>query len=252
MLPSAFAELQPGTMETNDRPSKSLAARDAAPLAAGEPPGLADTRAVPRVVAQARVVFAPAVPGVPLQVSGMLLPGEHATLASAPHPFLFVAPILRLAIILALFGTALDWHISVVIRGHHMLVPLLSGPARLAVLAVGALAVLGQCGELLRRAVHYRSFRAIATNRRAFIVDGMLNRSVTPLGNTALAGATMAQGVFGRIFGFGTIVLPQNAGGRKILPGMRAPVELYREFQAVANGVDGDTWTPAVRNTIIP
>jgi hypothetical protein len=33
---------------------------------------------------------------------------------------------------------------------------------------------------------------------------------------------------------------------------MREAAALYRECQAVANGVDGDTWTPAVRQTIIP
>jgi len=33
---------------------------------------------------------------------------------------------------------------------------------------------------------------------------------------------------------------------------MRDALQLYREFQAVCERVDGDTWTPAVRQTIIP
>ena len=33
---------------------------------------------------------------------------------------------------------------------------------------------------------------------------------------------------------------------------MRDPVRLYREFEAVAQGVDGDKWAPALRQTQMP
>jgi hypothetical protein len=52
--------------------------------------------------------------------------------------------------------------------------------------------------------------------------------------------------------GYGSIELPLADGTPGSFRDMRDALQLYREFQAVANGVDGDTWTPAVRQTIIP
>ena len=54
------------------------------------------------------------------------------------------------------------------------------------------------------------------------------------------------------MFGYGSIELPLADGTPGSFRDMRDALQLYREFQAVANGVDGDTWTPAVRQTIIP
>jgi hypothetical protein len=90
-------------------------------------------------------------------------------------------------------------------------------------------------------------YRIVTTNRRVFIVEGLFGRRVTPVGNTALAGATMSQGFLGRMLGFGTMFLSTGA-----IRDMRDPVRLYREFEAVAMGVEGDTWKQAIRQTQIP
>ncbi len=80
-----------------------------------------------------------------------------------------------------------------------------------------------------------------------FVVQGLFGRRVTPLGNTALAGATMSQGIVGRMLGFGNVFLTSGP-----IRDVRDPVRLYRECEAVAMGVEGDTWKQPVRQTLIP
>jgi hypothetical protein len=179
-------------------------------------------------------------PAVPRKLAAMLLPGERVTFGSSPHPCVFVQPVALALAIGAAFLVLLHepW--------------LARGAPRLAAIAVGIAALATQAVALVQRAGYYAGLRVVSTNRRVFAVRGVLVRRVTPLGNTALAGSTLAQSILGRIFGYGTIRLPLADGTPDAFRDMRDPVELYREFQAVANGVDGDVWTPAVRQTFIP
>jgi uncharacterized membrane protein YdbT with pleckstrin-like domain len=204
-----------------------------------------DTKGFPQVTIRPQPLVSP----VPAELAGMLLPSEAVTFASRPHPVILVRPVVEIVVICAVLLTVLAWETHPVVRGHHVTVPLVTGYARLAVLAVAGLLILRALGSLVARAWRYFGYRVVSTNRRVFVVTGVFGRSVTPLGNTGLAGATMSQGLLGRIFGYGTIVF---SNGSETMRDMRDPVRLYREFEAVANGVDGDTWTPAVRQTLIP
>ncbi len=187
----------------------------------------------------------------PAELSGMLLPTEHVSFASSPHPIVFLRPLVHLIVIAVALLVALSWELHPVVRGHHVTVPLLTGIARTAVLILAGLLVLRELGSVFARALRYFGFRVVSTNRRVFVVQGLFGRTVTPIGNSALAGATMSQGLFGRMLGYGNVVLP-GASGLGRMHEMRDPVRLYREVEAVANGVDGDQWTPAIRQTIIP
>ncbi|HEX3466390.1 MAG TPA: PH domain-containing protein [Candidatus Elarobacter sp.] len=185
----------------------------------------------------------------PAELTGMLLPTEGVTFASTPHPVIFVRPAVSFIVVAIALAVALAWETHPVVRGHHRAVPLLTGYARTAVEIAGALLLLQQVVALLARAFHFLAYRVVTTNRRVFVVTGLFGRHVTPLGNTALAGATMSQGPLGRILGYGDVVL---GGGGPAIREMRDPVRLYREFEAVANGVEGDTWKMAIRQTQIP
>jgi len=184
----------------------------------------------------------------PAELAGMLLPTEGVTFASSPHPVIFVRPIVSFAVVAIALAVALAWQTHPIVRGHHQTVPLLTGYARLAVELVGALALLRELFALLARVFHYLAYRIVTTNRRVFVVTGLFGWKVTPLGNTALAGATMSQGPLGRMLGYGDVTL----GGGPAIREMRDPVRLYRELEAVANGVEGDTWKMAIRQTQIP
>lgn len=185
---------------------------------------------------------------VPPKLARMLLPGEHVTFGSTPHPIVFVQPIALMAAIAAALETALNWEA----RHGGVRSALLTGAWReVAVIAgLGLIAAAG--GMLLARAGRYAGLRVVSTNRRIFAIRGVIVRRITPLGNTALAGSTVSQGILGRRFGYGSIDLPLADGTPDTFRDMRDVLQLYREFQAVANGVDGDEWKPAVRQTIIP
>ncbi len=213
-----------------------------------------DTKGMPRVNVQAPIATAVLAPpaGTPPELAGMLLPSEAVTFASSPHWIIFVRPAVQVLVILILFGTVLGWQLHPIVRGHHVTVPLLTGVARTAALVFAALLLLREAFSVLGRLMRYFGFRVVTTNRRVFVVEGLFGRRVTPLSNTALAGTTMWQGLFGRMLGYGNLALPPAASWTGTISEMRDPVKLYREFEAVAQGVDGDHWTPAVRQTLIP
>ena len=198
--------------------------------------------------ASAVTIVSPAPPNV-AEIAGMLLPTEYVSFASAPHPIILLRPVVEMIVICIALAVALAWQTHPIVRGHHVAVPLLTGVARTVVLIVAALLALRAAVSLAGRVLRYFAYRVVTTNRRVFVVEGLFGRRVTPLGNTALAGATMWQGVLGRMFGFGNILLGRDGG---VLRDMRDPVRLYREVEAVANGVEGDTWKQPIRQTIIP
>jgi hypothetical protein len=210
----------------------------------------ADTRAFQAVSAPVahRAAAPPVVAAAPPKLARMLLPGEHVTFGSTPHPIVFVQPLVLLAAIAAALETALHWEV----RHGAVRSALLSGAGREVAVGAGLVLLAAAGGMLVKRAVRYAGLRVVSTNRRIFAIRGVIVRRITPLGNTALAASTMSQGILGRMFGYGSIELPLADGTPDRFRDMRDVLQLYREFQAVANGVDGDEWKPAVRQTIIP
>jgi uncharacterized membrane protein YdbT with pleckstrin-like domain len=209
----------------------------------------AETRPFEGVVAPSvRAAAAVGVRGVPPKLARTLLTGEYVTFASTPHPMVFAQPLVLMAAIAAALEAALHWQV----RHDGVRSALLSGLWR-EVAIVGGLALLAGAGlMLLQRASRFAGLRIVSTNRRVFAIRGVLVRRMTPLGNTALAASTLSQGFLGRLFGYGSIHLPLANGTPDRFSDMRDALQLYREFQAVANGVDCDEWKPAVRQTIIP
>jgi hypothetical protein len=215
---------------------------------AGQPPDVTPPRAA-----------SPAVPvplaGVPAELSGMLLPTEHVTFASGPHPITLLHPVVSALIIAFVFSVALAWQQHPIVHGHHVTVPLIGGRLRMLTLFILAVLLLREALLFLMRLIHYFSYRIVTTNRRVFVVEGLVGRRVRPFGNTALASSRLVQGPLGRALGYGTIIVggeavTMMAGGA--LRDLRDPVHLYHEFEAVAMGVDGDNWAQPVRQTIVP
>ncbi len=180
-------------------------------------------------------------------LAGLLLPTETVTFGTRPHPIVLRRPLAALALVAVVVTLALSIDVPTLVGGHHVLVPLIAARARPWIFAAGGAAALRALWSLGNAARYFYGFRAVTTNRRAFVVDGVFARRVRPLANTAMARAALRQSLLGRFWNYGTIDL-----GSERLRDVRDPIALYRELQAVANGVDGNTWTPALRQTQIP
>ena len=182
----------------------------------------------------------------PPKLAKMLLPGERVTFGTEVHPVVILLPLFYLAAVPLLFVGLLAY------ARVHPHVWFAEGLWPRVGTGVGLVLVAASFGLLVKRLFRFLSLRIVATNRRIFAIRGVIIHRITPLGNTALAASTLSQGLFGRMFGYGSIDLPLADGTPDRFRDMRDALQLYREFQAVANGVDGDDWKPAVRQTIIP
>ena len=235
---------------SNEQPGELMHPEPGATAPVGDAVPVQRSAAPPRVSAPQTVVV-PA-PATPPEIAGMLLPTEYISFSCSPHPIVLVRPVVEAVVILIALAVLLSWQTHPIVRGHHVTVPLVGGAARTAVLAFAGLVLLRQAASFVQRLFHYLAFKIVTTNRRVFVVQGLFGRRVTPIGNTALAGATMSQGFFGRMLGFGDLVMPLASSGPGLVRGIRDPVRLYRECEAVANGVEGDEWKQPIRQTIIP
>jgi hypothetical protein len=182
----------------------------------------------------------------PPKLAKMLLPGERITFGTAVHPVVMLLPLFYLLALPLAFAVLFSY------EGAHRHLWFAQGFWPKVELGIELALLAASLGLLVKRAFRFLSLRIVATNRRIFAIRGVIIRRITPLGNTALAGSTLSQGFFGRMFGYGSIDLPLADGTPDRFRDMRDALQLYREFQAVANGVDGDEWKPAVRQTIIP
>jgi hypothetical protein len=183
----------------------------------------------------------------PPKLAKMLLPGEHVRFGTSIHPIVLVAPAVCVLAVLAFFGIATFGY------AHMPAGAWLRTGAWPVVQRIAELGLLAaSLGLLVKRTFRFLGLRVVATNRRIFAIRGVIVRRITPLGNAALAASTLSQGVFGRMFGYGSIDLPLADGTPDRFRDVRDAVQLYREFQAVAHGVDGDDWKPAVRQTLLP
>jgi hypothetical protein len=182
----------------------------------------------------------------PPKLAKMLLPSERITFGTAVHPVVLMLPVFYLVVLPLLFFGLFRYEAT------HAHLWFAQGLWPKVEIGVEFALLAASLGLLVKRAFRFLSLRIVATNRRIFAIRGVIIRRITPLGNTALAGSTLSQGFFGRMFGYGSIDLPLADGTPDRFRDMRDALQLYREFQAVANGVDGDEWKPAIRQTIIP
>lgn len=134
-----------------------------------------------------------------------------------------------------------------IVRGHHATIALVSLPNGAMAAFFIAICLLIAVNSFFKAAFYYLAFRVVATNRRIFLKSGLWKQSIRPVGNASTAGAGLLQDVFGRKYDYGTIYT--NFGR---LRDLREPLRIYRAIEAVANGVEGDTWTVPARHVIAP
>jgi len=142
-----------------------------------------------------------------------LLPGETIKFRTRLHWKIFVVPILVSLVMLALGLWAISENRSV-----------LAIPA-------AAVAVVILFIAWIRR----RSSEFAVTNKRVIIKLGVLTTRSMELLLTKVEGITVTQSIFGRMFGFGEIVITGSGGTQEPFHSIQAPLDFRLAVQAATD-----------------
>jgi membrane protein YdbS with pleckstrin-like domain len=93
--------------------------------------------------------------------------------------------------------------------------------------------------ELLRVSVRFATTRLTLTSKRIIIKRGLLSRSTFEVLLTKVEGIGVRQPLFGRLFGFGTIIVTGTGGAHQIFRGLRDPQGFRGRVQEEIAAIQG-------------
>jgi uncharacterized membrane protein YdbT with pleckstrin-like domain len=144
-----------------------------------------------------------------------LLPNEKVTYKTTLHWKVYVWPVL----LSALVCTPL---IVLALRSEHK--PLAGAPALVIVALLGA--------AFARR----RSSEYAVTSKRVIVKVGVTQTRSVELLLNKVEGITVTQGLMGKVFGYGEIVITGSGGTKEPFDGIQAPFDFRRAVQAATDG----------------
>jgi uncharacterized membrane protein YdbT with pleckstrin-like domain len=139
-------------------------------------------------------------------VDNSLIPDEQVVFRARLNKIIFLPPIVLLAISIWLFSYGVP----------------LGGESVLAVAVLWGLV----------KYVDYASSEFAVTNKRVIIKVGVLRRRTVEMLNTKVEAVAVDQGILGRIFGYGNIVVTGTGGTNEPFNGISSPLEFRRAVQA--------------------
>lgn len=92
---------------------------------------------------------------------------------------------------------------------------------------VGLVVLVGWAG-FIRVVVSFLTTEFGLTNRRVLVKMGLLRRRSLEIVLTQVEGVSVDQSLFGRILGYGTIVIVGSGGTKQAFPSVNAPFELRK------------------------
>jgi uncharacterized membrane protein YdbT with pleckstrin-like domain len=147
-------------------------------------------------------------------ISRHLMPGERLIAVTRNHPMVLVAPSIVTA-----FGLLLS------------LVGLVAGQSGIAFAIIGIpLAVIAGFA-VLALLVERLTTEFSCTDRRILIKSGLLATELREMPLAKVEALLMQQGLFGKIFGYGTLVFKGSGGTRRTCKSIEAPVDFYKRVQ---------------------
>lgn len=146
-------------------------------------------------------------------VDSTLLPGEEVAFRTSIHWSIFI----RSAIVV-LFGLAF------LITGYHVD----------ALRVVGAVFILAGGAFWLAAYIQRRTSEFAVTNKRVIVKVGILRRRTIELLLRQVEALEVSQSIFGRIFGYGTLLVIGTGGTREPFDRISAPLEFRRAAQAAS------------------
>jgi uncharacterized membrane protein YdbT with pleckstrin-like domain len=125
-------------------------------------------------------------------VTGSLLPGEQIVAEARPHWAMFVGPALLL--IFAFMMKSLG----------------------------GLIAFVAIIWGIYRLLIYFSTELAV-TNKRVIAKTGIIRRNVVDVSNSKIEGVTYHQGIIGRVFGYGSVLVRGTGVGQVPIPFIERP-----------------------------
>jgi len=147
-------------------------------------------------------------------VTNNLMPDEHVLHVGKIHWFVFVSGILMFLIAVALFRVDTEEDAGDLIGGIVFILAMIS---------------------LIKAFIFKISTELAITSKRVIAKVGFISRSTIELNHKRVESFIVDQSIFGRIFGFGTIVVCGTGGGKTPIPNIDNPLEFRRQAMKVAD-----------------
>lgn len=144
-----------------------------------------------------------------------LMPGEHLIAVSRVHPMVMLAPgiVAAFGLLLSLIGIAVGKERGIAIAFVGFSTAIIAG--------IGVLVLL----------IERLTTEFSCTDRRILIKSGLLTTSLREMPLGKVEALLMQQGLFGKIFGYGTLVFKGSGGTRRTCKSMELPFDFYKRVQ---------------------
>ncbi len=150
-------------------------------------------------------------------VTNNLMPDERVLHVGKIHWFVYVSGTLMFLTAIGLFAADLEGGV---------------------VQVFGAIVFILAMISLIKAFIFKISTELAITSKRVIAKVGLISRSTIELNHKKVESFIVDQSIFGRIFGFGTIVVCGTGGGKTPIPNIDNPLEFRRQAMKVADEVD--------------
>jgi uncharacterized membrane protein YdbT with pleckstrin-like domain len=94
--------------------------------------------------------------------------------------------------------------------------------------AFGVFVILFSIISFVKAVITKTTTELAVTSKRVIAKIGLIRRSTVELNHSKVESFNVEQSIFGRIFGFGTLVLNGTGGGKTPIPNIDAPLEFRK------------------------
>ncbi len=154
-------------------------------------------------------------------VTNNLMPDERVLHVGKIHWFVFVSGIFMFLTAIALFGVTAQ--------------PEINQEEGTMYAFFGAIAFILSMISLIKAFIFKISTELAITSKRVIAKVGFISRNTIELNHKKVESFIVDQSIFGRIFGFGTIIVCGTGGGKTPIPNIDNPLEFRRQAMKVAD-----------------
>ena len=98
---------------------------------------------------------------------------------------------------------------------------------------MGTIAVLLAIFSLIKALITKISTELVITSKRVIAKVGLIRRNTVELNHSKVESFNVNQSIFGRLFGFGTLIINGTGGGKTPIPSIDSPLEFRRNAMEV-------------------